>query len=279
MMNALTLDLKYEGTEIRVVGTADNPQWVAADVCAVLGISQPANVLRKFKSTEKGMYLVHTPHGDQKMLTITEAGLYRLIFRSDKPSAEKFRTWVTHEVLPCIRKHGCYPAPEHATDQHAIVRLDAQSLTVALTESIGKYMGGLATGLNEVRGEVSGLKGEVASLRSEVSRIVIRKDLTERTKAKHNSTVWRCYRGFCPCCNQVQVVDVDGPTAHMNYDHWILRSKNGADETWPVCADCNRKLESQDYRHSRRAKFEAYQMDRKELEETISPTFQFMRGN
>lgn len=42
------------------------------------------------------------------MLTVTEAGLYRLIFRSDKPEAERFRSWVFHEVLPELRRKGSY---------------------------------------------------------------------------------------------------------------------------------------------------------------------------
>ena len=58
------------------------------------------------------MYPVHTPSGIQEVVTVTEKGLYRLIHRSDKPQAERFRDWVFGEVLPSIRKHGCYPPPD-----------------------------------------------------------------------------------------------------------------------------------------------------------------------
>ena len=74
-----------------MVGTSERPEWIAADVCDVLGIEQPQHVLRRFTQSEKGVSTVHTPGGPQQMLTVTEPGLYRLIFKSRKPEAEAFR--------------------------------------------------------------------------------------------------------------------------------------------------------------------------------------------
>lgn len=100
----------FDGEAIRFVGTAEAPEWVAADVCAVLGIEKVSNALADFEADEKGARTVGTLGGAQELLTVTEPGLYRLVFRSRKPDAIRFRRWVTHEVLPAIRRTGSYGA-------------------------------------------------------------------------------------------------------------------------------------------------------------------------
>lgn len=107
---AILLAPQFEGHEIRVVGTADAPEWVAQDVCDALGIRSARSALRKFSDDQKGVHSVHTLGGEQDMLTVTEAGLYRLVFRSSRPEAERFQRWVFHEVLPAIRRTGTYAA-------------------------------------------------------------------------------------------------------------------------------------------------------------------------
>ena len=57
-----------------------------------------------------GRYKIPTPGGPQEMVSINEAGLYNLIFRSIKPEARAFKRWITHEVLPAIRRNGRYDA-------------------------------------------------------------------------------------------------------------------------------------------------------------------------
>lgn len=101
----------FQGEAVRFVGTADAPEWVAADVCAVLGIEKVSNALADFEADEKGARTVGTLGGAQELLTVTEPGLYRLVFRSRKPDAVRFRRWVTHEVLPAIRRTGSYGSP------------------------------------------------------------------------------------------------------------------------------------------------------------------------
>ncbi len=100
--------------EIRVIERDGEPWFVAKDVCDVLGIGLPANSLRHLDEDEKGMSSVHTPGGDQQVSVINEPGLYSLILRSRKPQAKEFKRWVTHEVLPTIRKTGAYIDPASA---------------------------------------------------------------------------------------------------------------------------------------------------------------------
>jgi hypothetical protein len=85
--------------------------WVAQDVGAILDIAEVRSTLRHFDADEKGVHTVDTPGGPQRLLTVNEPGLYRLIFLSRKPAAHAFKRWVTHEVLPQIRRTGTYTAP------------------------------------------------------------------------------------------------------------------------------------------------------------------------
>ena len=98
--------------EVRITVEGDNTWWVAKDVCEALDISNYRDALTPIDDDEKGVGVIDTLGGPQEMQRINEAGLYTLILRSNKPEAKAFRRWVTHEVLPTIRKTGSYTAPE-----------------------------------------------------------------------------------------------------------------------------------------------------------------------
>jgi prophage antirepressor-like protein len=100
----------FEGQEIKVFGSTEHPEWVAADVGAILGL-KPHTVRRRLSNMPnewKGDHAMITPGGSQQVLTVTEPGLYELIFRSDKPAARRFRVWIFEEVLPSIHRTGSY---------------------------------------------------------------------------------------------------------------------------------------------------------------------------
>ena len=99
---------KYEDNEVRTVEQGGEVWWVLADVCRVLEIQNNRNVARRLDEDEKGVHLMDTLGGGQKLTIISESGLYKVILRSDKPEAKKFTRWVTHEVLPTIRRTGGY---------------------------------------------------------------------------------------------------------------------------------------------------------------------------
>jgi len=102
---------KNNGFEIRVVGDSENPLFVAKDVCNALGLTNVSDSLSKLDDDEKGIEIIDTLGGSQKMSVITESGLYALIMRSNKKESKLFRKWVTGEVLPSIRKTGSYEKP------------------------------------------------------------------------------------------------------------------------------------------------------------------------
>ncbi len=94
----------FEGTAVRVVLRDGEPWFVAADILSILGLDRTA--LRRLDDDERGVDSVHTPGGDQQVNVVNEPGLYGLILGSRKPEAKAFKRWVTHEVLPQIRRTG-----------------------------------------------------------------------------------------------------------------------------------------------------------------------------
>lgn len=82
------------------------PWWVAADVCAALGIANSRDAIRALEDDERGVSNTDTPGGPQEMAVLNEPGLYRLVFASRKPAAQAFKRWLAHEVLPTLRRSG-----------------------------------------------------------------------------------------------------------------------------------------------------------------------------
>lgn len=109
-MEQLQRIFDYNGHQVRTVVRDNEPWFVAKDVCNILEID--SSQTRRLDEDEKGLYSIQTPGGTQQMICVNEPGLYSLILGSRKKEAKQFKRWVTHEVLPSIRKHGTYMTPE-----------------------------------------------------------------------------------------------------------------------------------------------------------------------
>jgi prophage antirepressor-like protein len=96
---------------VRTVMIDDSPWFIAKDVCDILELTNHRKAIGNLPENEKGVTTGYTPGGKQEMLTVNEPGLYRLIFQSRKPEAERFKTWVFTAVLPQIRRTGVYIQP------------------------------------------------------------------------------------------------------------------------------------------------------------------------
>lgn len=95
--------------EIRVMLIDDDPWFVGKDIAVALGYKDTVNALKAHvDEQDKRGWRITTPSGEQQATIINESGLYSLIFSSKLESAQRFKHWVTHEVLPSIRKHGMY---------------------------------------------------------------------------------------------------------------------------------------------------------------------------
>lgn len=267
MAENMIATLTFDDKDIRMVGTQDAPEWVAADVCKVLGISDTSSVLRSFKASEKGTHTMRTPSGSQEMLTVTEPGVYRLIFKSRKEAAERFRTWLTHDVLPCIRQHGCYPAPEVTVVDHAVVQVDAGDFCRQMGALIQTS---IKSEIKPVETKVDGLSRDMGEVKHRLNQIEKRKAISEKTKLRHLFVVKNYYVGLCPCCRKQEIVNLDGERLDAcQFDHWDRPSEPGVSKTWAVCAQCNLNLRDADWKNEKRAQFEAYQQCRREFELAI----------
>ena len=113
----------FQNHEIRFVGTADRPEWVAADVVAILYPDADRHSYNKYLDkiqpewTDKKDIL--TSSQTRSMTTLYEPGLYVLIARSNSPIAVPFQKWMFEEVLPAIRRDGFYVNPSIAVDTEA----------------------------------------------------------------------------------------------------------------------------------------------------------------
>ena len=99
---------QFNTHEVRTVVLGDAAWFVAADACAVLGIQNPTDAIKRLDDDERARFNLGQ-QGDVNI--ISESGLYALVLRSRKPEARKFAKWVTSEVLPAIRKTGSYSLP------------------------------------------------------------------------------------------------------------------------------------------------------------------------
>ena len=107
----------YKNSPVRIVKKDGEPWFVAKDVCDILALGNPRSSIALLDEDERGVHSMDTPSGKQEMGIISEAGLYSLIIRSRKPEAKAFKRWVTHEVLPSIRKTGAYLSPGMSNEQ------------------------------------------------------------------------------------------------------------------------------------------------------------------
>lgn len=108
MENGIKVFERQEFGQVRVVDVDGEPWFVAKDVCDCLDLTNTAQTISYLDDDEKGVTTNYTPGGKQEMSIISEAGLYSLILRSRKPEAKAFKRWVTHDILPSIRKTGGY---------------------------------------------------------------------------------------------------------------------------------------------------------------------------
>ena len=130
---------------VRIFPTDDGISFVAvaSDVASVLGYDTAKDFLRQVPEHHRGKQKVPTRGGPQDVLTVSEAGLYRGVLRSNKPEAEPFMEWVTAEVLPSIRRTGGYTAPvRKAANGRLLVtrRMERQVLEMFVAEYSQKQM-------------------------------------------------------------------------------------------------------------------------------------------
>lgn len=129
-MNNEIQPFEFEGNKVRALADGDAVMFVASDIAKILGYRDAANLARNLDGDERGIHEVSTPSGTQNMTVLTESGLYRSILSREiayvkEPEAQafvkRFQRWVTHEVLPQIRKTGGYIPTTDVDDDMTIL--------------------------------------------------------------------------------------------------------------------------------------------------------------
>lgn len=118
----------FEGYNVRHV-IADEPIWIGRDVCEVIGVSKYRDALAQLDDDERVSVVVDTLGGPQQMTGVTEAGLWSLLLISRSPKVKPFKRWLTHEVIPAIRKTGRYDASIALPDRKTLAQwvVDAET--------------------------------------------------------------------------------------------------------------------------------------------------------
>jgi len=122
-MNQLQI-FNFNENQVRTVLINNEPWFVAKDVCEILEITNPTMALQRLDNDERAKFNLGR-QGETNI--VNEPGLYTLILGSRKPEAKQFKRWITHEVIPAIRKHGAYMTSETIekvlTDPDTIIKL------------------------------------------------------------------------------------------------------------------------------------------------------------
>ncbi|MGU3424001.1 phage antirepressor KilAC domain-containing protein [Microbacterium paraoxydans] len=129
----------YADRQVRTV-TVDGEVWfVLADICGVLGVANVGNVAARLDEADIRQTDISSGGQRRAVTIVSESGMYEVVIRSDKPEARRFRWWVTHEVIPAIRRTGTYAVetPEQlmaravVKAQEIIARKDEQIAVLA----------------------------------------------------------------------------------------------------------------------------------------------------
>jgi anti-repressor protein len=124
-MNELQV-FSYHNREFSaIMDDKENPWFIAANICEILGLSNPSESLKALDDEEKSTLRVS--EGGPERNIISESGLYSLIMRSNKPEAKNFKKWITAEVLPSIRKKGSYSINSISRKQLAQMLLESET--------------------------------------------------------------------------------------------------------------------------------------------------------
>lgn len=115
-MNNMQIFENSQFGSIRTVMQDGEPWFVAADVCKALDVANPSDALNRLDDDERTLVSIEGASNGLPLNVVNEPGLYTLILGSRKPEAKAFKRWVTHEVLPAIRKTGRYAAPGTMTN-------------------------------------------------------------------------------------------------------------------------------------------------------------------
>lgn len=171
----------FESNVVRTLTINEEPWFIAKDICDVLEVGNPSQALSRLDDDEKNTIILNEGIGNPQKSIVNEFGLYTLIFSSRKPEAKEFKRWVTHEVLPSIRKTGSYQAP-----------MSQEDIMIATLENQKE----IKQRLNNVTSDVEGLKKEIDLSRLQKSKLsqLVKKNVMAAIGGKKSNAYPSLYR-------------------------------------------------------------------------------------
>lgn len=145
------MQFMFGDRRVRSVLCDGEPWFVAADVCAAIGLGKVNQTVAKLAEDEKHVIQNDMNLGSRQMVIVSESGLYAMTRRSDKPQAKPFQRWITRDVLPSIRRTGSYSRSQRASDRGLGMdfgqsRHELLMETMAVSTSPGPVLGSLPAG-------------------------------------------------------------------------------------------------------------------------------------
>lgn len=150
----------YNELPVRTITDENEETWFSGvDVCTILGYADTAQAIEKLDEDERKLDRIKDGSGqNRKTWTVNEFGLYSLILTSSKPEAKMFKRWVTHEVLPAIRKAGKY-TPEQEREREISLNEIADKI-----EDLKKERAEYQKKVNDLRKDIDDHTAEIISL-------------------------------------------------------------------------------------------------------------------
>lgn len=195
-MNDIMIFNNEEFGQLRTTEINGEVWFVGKDVANILGYSNPRDAINKHVYEEdKGVAKCDTLGGVQELTTINESGVYALVFGSKLQSAKKFKHWVTHEVLPSIRKTGGYRIPHTVGGQ---IQLLAQGYT-ELAQEVHEFKEEVNTKIDKLENDIPLYGCEMEEITQHVKRKVVtilggKDSAAYRNKSIRNSVFADIYR-------------------------------------------------------------------------------------
>ena len=190
----------FERAVVRTIQRDGEPWFVAADVCAVLGLGNITMALKRLDADEQTLISIEgmtSGPGNPHVNVINESGLYSLTLTSRKPVAKRFKRWVTGEVLPTIRKTGSYSiqAPAIPQSLSAALRLAADQAELIEAQQVLLSIVAPKAAFVDQYVESTGLKGfrQVAKL-LKANEARLREFLTDKKIMYRLGGEWSAYQ-------------------------------------------------------------------------------------
>jgi prophage antirepressor-like protein len=229
---------EFDGHQIRIEDRNGDPWFVAKDVCVALGISKYRDVCLRLDDDERASIVVDTPGGKQKMLVVSESGVYDITYRSNHSKAKSFQRLVRKEIIPSIRKTGSYSLDRLKQPETPLEVLSVQS---EMIRSVVKEMINQDRQIRDNNNRILAL--EKHNREAEESLKHVERSSLELPEKSVRSKVNELVRSYC-LSNNLKYSDVWGRVyAEFRYRYSIdikRRAKNRGMKVLDLVADMDK---------------------------------------